>query len=120
MTSVRLDRSWEVQRNAEGRVVLHLDENFRYGEGPDGGRFGRTSITLAEPLGQAIWASIHEQRDTVIELALADGARVASVTTAQPTEEARPVSWRALGAAVALRVAHRLLDEVRRRARGGA
>lgn len=68
-----------MQRNAEGRVVLVLDENFRYGEEPDGGRFARTSITLAEPLGRDIWAAIHEQRDTVIEKSLEDGARVEGV-----------------------------------------
>ena len=120
MTPVRLDRSWEVQRNAEGRVVLHLDENFRYGEEPDGGKFARTSITLAEPLGRDTWAAIHEQRDTVIEKVLADGARVASVEVPPLSEEPRPKSWRIRGAEMALRAVHHLVDEVRRRERGGA
>lgn len=120
MTPVRLDRSWEVHRNAEGRVVLILDENFRYGEEPDGGRFARTSITLAEPLGRDIWAAIREQRDTVIEKALSDGARVASVDVTRQAEEPKPKSWRVRGAELALRAVRHLVDEVRRRERGGA
>ncbi|QQR47736.1 hypothetical protein JKA73_17520 [Myxococcus xanthus] len=71
-----------MHRNAEGRVVLTLDENFCYGgEGEEweSVQTARTTIVLAETLGRDIWASVHKQRSNAIELALKDGARVEGV-----------------------------------------
>ncbi|QDE83300.1 hypothetical protein [Myxococcus xanthus] len=112
-----------MRRNAEGRVVLTLDENFYYGsEGEDweSVQTARTTIVLAETLGRDIWASVHKQRGNAIELALKDGARVTSVEVPPPSEEPRSKSWRVRGAELALRAVHHLVDEVRRRERGGA
>ncbi|MBZ4402496.1 hypothetical protein [Myxococcus sp. AS-1-15] len=111
--SVRLNRTWALERNAQGRVVLHLDEDFHYGEG---GRFARTSVTFAEPMGRMVWDAVREERDVVIEKVLADGARVASVDVPTAGAESVPPApgaprrgrLRALGTAVARRVVYGL------------
>lgn len=72
---MRVEKTWRVERNAEGRVVIHLATVYHFAS-PSGGRYARTSLTLNEPLGQDLLESIHRQQSAAIEASLGEGARV--------------------------------------------
>jgi hypothetical protein len=53
--NVRLDRTWAMKRDREGRITLALDKNFCYR--PAGGRCPNVSVTLTKPLVRMVCLS---------------------------------------------------------------
>lgn len=79
LVPVRVTRDWKLGRLKDGRVTLELEENFRF-RGDGDGRYWQSTITFqGAEFGEQVWSHVREQRETVVESSLAEGARVAGI-----------------------------------------
>lgn len=71
----RVENTWAMDLNDEGRVVLRLRTRFFYGGG-EAGRSVCVAGLLPEPFGSTLWDDVHREQGVCIEDVLTDGARV--------------------------------------------